>query len=169
MAVHYHPQPKPVKGTQAMDRRDRRKGIVKAEDTNKEAARIRDGRRCRMPHCPICRQYRTLVPQVAHVFQAKGMGGDPTLVRSQVGLLMVLDPVIHGMQERGEVDIVPLHAELGTAGPCEFYLVEDVYDPETSAYSSRRLLWEWETDVQQPANPAPLTGWKPPRRTVEVD
>ena len=114
--------PKPQKGSALRERKERRKEIVAAEDANKAEVRRRDGR-CRWPFCAYCRRYKDLALQVAHVVEAKGIGGDPMLVRSKVEDMMLLDPLTHAEQERHERDVVPL-TDRGTSGPCEFW-VED--------------------------------------------
>ena len=91
-----------------------------AEDAYKAIARRRDGR-CRWPHCELCRRYKKLPLDVAHVLQAKGMSGDRTLVRSHDQRLMLLDRITHGHQENHDKVVVALTDE-GTAGPCEFWL-----------------------------------------------
>ena len=95
-----------------------------AEDEQKAIARARD-RRCRWPHCEICRRYKNLIPQAAHVVQAKGMSGDRLMARSMANQLMLLDPITHGAQERHEKDVVPIDPVLGTDGPCEFWAEDE--------------------------------------------
>jgi hypothetical protein len=168
------PNPKPPKGTAKMLRAEHRRDVEKKEDEYKAVARERDRaacpqtRGCRFPHCPFCARYKNLVPQAAHVFKAKGMGGDPQLVRTAADLLMLLCPFIHGRQERGEIDVEPL-TSLGTAGPCIFYLVQDVYDQESGRYGSERVEWDRESAIGVPANGAPLVPFAVYRKWTEPD
>ncbi len=161
---------KPAKGTALMDRQERRRSRASREDAAKQEARKRDSSRCRLPHCPYCKEYghRNLVPQVAHVIAAKGHGGDPEGIRSTADKLMVLDPLAHAAQERHEWDVVPLTGT-GTNGLCEFYLIEDVYDPQTGNFSTLRLLWAREKAIGVPEHPAPLVRRKVSRKRVEHD
>lgn len=158
---------KPPKGTSLMETRDRRKGRTQKEDEQKDECRDRD-KRCRLPHCPYCRSYKNLVPQAAHVLEAKGIGGDPTNVRSDVSMLMLLDPLAHAAQERHEWEIEPLTSD-GTDGVCAFYLCSDVYDPETGRFSRERHLWDREVAIGVAEHKAPLVKMKPLRRQKEQD
>jgi hypothetical protein len=110
---------KPIKGDALLRRKEDRRELVKQEDEQKDIARFRD-KRCRYPHCPFCKRFKDLVPQAAHVVQAKGMSGDRTGERSTADKLMLLCPPIHARQERHEIDVVPLTPD-GTWGPCEFW------------------------------------------------
>lgn len=161
------PQPKPAKGTYLIERKERRKAVVKEEEANKAIVRSRD-KKCRFPYCPNCRRYKGLINQVAHVVQPKGQGGDPSGIRSTPDRMMYLDPITHAAQERHEIDVVPLTA-LGTNGICEFYLVEDVFDHETGTFSTARLLWAREKAIGVPEHQFPLVKHRPVRRPQEAD
>lgn len=113
--------PKPIKGEFLIERKERRRDVVDAEDAQKDLARARDKKRCRYPHCPFCRRFKDLRLEVAHVVQAKGMSGDRTGERSTVDKLMLLCLPIHARQERHEIVIIALSATDGTNGPCEFW------------------------------------------------
>jgi hypothetical protein len=108
---------KQPKGSRWMELRDKRKGLVKAEDAAKAEVRKRD-RICRWPHCQNCRRYKPAF-EVAHVVRAKGMGGDHGTV-STPDKMMLLDRITHGEQERNTRDVRPL-TDAGTDGPCEFW------------------------------------------------
>ena len=112
--------PKPARGTALLERKEKRKGRTSEEDAEKKKCRIADKRRCRYPFCPYCAKYKDLIPQAAHVFQAKGMSGDRTGERSTADKLMLLCPPIHGLQETHDIQIYPLTDE-GTRGACEFW------------------------------------------------
>lgn len=161
---------KPAKGTALIERKERRRDRRQSEADQKAEARTRDSARCRLPHCPYCQEYgkSQLVPQVAHVIQAKGQGGDPEGIRSTADKLMVLDPLAHAAQERHEWDVEPL-TEKGTNGVCAFYLLEDVYDKDTGTFSTVRLLWARETAIHVPEHPLPLVKRKPIRQKRERD
>lgn len=111
---------KPARGEFLIERKERTRTIADAEDAEKDKCRARD-RRCRYPDCPFCRRHKNLIPQAAHVVQAKGMSGDRTGERSTVDKLMLLCPPIHGLQEQHRIEIVPIDSERGTNGPCEFW------------------------------------------------
>lgn len=115
---------KPIKGEFLLERKERRKDLDADEDAQKAIARARD-RRCRWPHCEICRRFKDIVLEVAHVVQAKGMSGDRTGERSTADKLMLLDRITHAAQERHAKDIKPLDPVLGTAGPCEFWTEDE--------------------------------------------
>lgn len=160
---------KPKKGTALIERKERRRDRRASEEANKAEARKRDGK-CRLPHCPYCKEFgKTLgAPHVAHVIKAKGIGGDPECERSTPGMLMLLDPLAHAAQEEHDWIVEPL-TEHGTRGPCEFYLVEDVYNAETGVFSRERLLWAREKAIGIPEHSAPLVKKRPARRTQEHD
>jgi len=109
--------PKPPKGSALIERKDKRKSVVSLEDAEKAKVRLRD-KRCRWPHCANCRTYKPRL-EVAHVIEAKKMGGDHGL-RSAADQMMLLDCLTHYDQERHRRMIVPLTAD-GTHGPCEFW------------------------------------------------
>lgn len=111
--------PKPARGTALLERKARRAQLTYAEDEQKGLCRKRD-KRCRYPFCPYCRKYKDLIPQAAHVLQAKGMSGDRTGERSTADKLMLFCPPIHGLQEKHDVQVYPL-TEQGTDGACEFW------------------------------------------------
>lgn len=162
---------KPEKGSGMIDRNERRRARTRAEAKDKAEARARDAHcpnRCRLPFCPYCGLAKGQVSQVAHVEQAKGMGGDPQNFRSDASGLMLLCPLAHMAQERHEWTVEPLTTE-GTNGPCAFYLLEDVYDKQSGDFSTRRLLWARERSIGVPEHAAPLVRFKPPRRTTEQD
>jgi hypothetical protein len=118
---------KPKKGTARMAHVDTRRATDLQETRNKRAAKARDGYRCRRPRCPHCKAPGVrYVMQAAHVFAgAKGMGGDPTLVRSEVRHFLTLCPPSHGEQERHVLHVVPLDQERLGDGDCEFFLSID--------------------------------------------
>ncbi len=71
-----HMLPKPRKGDAQRMRRARRRLADTREKAAKDAAKMRDGRKCRMPGCD-----RTQALHAMHVHH-KGLGGDPTGLRS---------------------------------------------------------------------------------------
>lgn len=114
------PQPKPST-PYALERHDRKTKRKQADNDVKQAAKFRDGNRCRWPHC----EYRH-IPQVidaAHVLQAAGMGGDPLLIRTTRDALMAICRLHHrtGVQSLHSTDlrVEPMTGE-GTDGPCQF-------------------------------------------------
>ena len=72
MAVPFHPQPKPAKGTVILERRQKRAAVRTHEQTEKAKVVKRDGAKvCRLiPGCTEREKFET-----AHL-ENKGMGGD---------------------------------------------------------------------------------------------
>jgi hypothetical protein len=160
-------KPKPARGTAKLERQMNRADIDKQEDKNKAVAKKRDGK-CRLPFCPWCAVFEKQVHAGAHVLHAKGMGGDPSLSVSQPEHLMRLCHLSHMAQENHDWAVEPL-TDRGTDGPCEFYIMHDVFDRETGNFSTLRLLWARETAVGVVDLPHPrVKGWQPIRRTKKV-
>lgn len=132
---------KPIKGDFLLERKERRKTIDDAEDEQKAIARRRDGR-CRWPKCEVCRRYKDIPLEVAHVLQAKGMSGDRTGERSTADKLMLLDRITHAAQERHEKRIEPLDPERGTFGPCEFWSEDENGQPYLVAREVAPFIYE---------------------------
>lgn len=111
--------PKPQRGTHVLDREAARYAIVKAERVAKALAKRRDHWGCRWP------DHKCRGPiEVAHVFTAAGMGGDPQLIRTQPENLMTLCSWVHrhGPQSLHSRDLkIEAETPLGTDGPCAFY------------------------------------------------
>lgn len=158
---------KPARGTAKLARQHDRGELEKKLDLNGRIAKKRDGT-CRLPFCPWCKAFEHQVHDAAHVLEAKGMGGDPTLEVSQPEDLMRLCRLAHRSQEKHEWGVAPL-TTAKTNGVCAFYLVLDVYDPETSAYHTEHVPWAREKAIGQPESQAPLTAWNPIRRLREQD
>jgi hypothetical protein len=114
---------KPAKGSGFIARKTKRKAIEADEDRNKAIVRKRD-QRCRWPHCEYCRTVKPRL-EVCHVIRAKGMGGDQAGTASEPNALMLLDFITHGEQEQHRRDVIPIHDELGTDGPCEFWMEDE--------------------------------------------
>lgn len=160
---------KPPKGTHLIERRTRTRTRKATVEDQKEIARKRDAvcpNRCRLPHCPYCKLVANVVSQVAHVKQAMGIGGDPKGVRSDASGLMLLCPLAHAAQENHDWTYEPL-TDAGTAGPCEFYVLEDVYDRVTGEFSTLRLLWARERAIGIPEHPFPLVRKRKPARRAQ--
>lgn len=162
--------PKPQKGSARLERTTNRAKWEKEEAANKKAAKGRD-KQCRLPFCPWClehrRRGRTILLHGAHVLAAKGMGGDPSLIRSQVDQLMALCGPAHMAQEHGEIDVEPL-TDKGTDDACAFYLVRDVIDRQTDDVKTERVLWAREKAVGVPDSAGPLTREFTPLRRAKV-
>lgn len=94
------------------------------------SAKRRDGNRCRWPRC----QYRQVAQPLdgAHVFQAKGMGGDPTGIRSERKHYMALCRLHHKAQEKHEL-LVEAQTPALADGPCAFLQQDDDRQPFTVA------------------------------------
>lgn len=133
---------KPAKGTALMERRQRRKDTKAAEDHEKDLVRARD-KRCRWPHCANCKQWQPRL-EVAHL-TAKGMGGDPAMVRTSADRMILLDWLTHqagtsSLEQHGKW-IVPL-TDRGTDGPCEFWQDDEQGRPFLVARERAPFLYE---------------------------
>jgi hypothetical protein len=115
------PQPKPERPV-TLERHERKLSRKRAEDTEKQAAKRRDGGKCRWPHC----EYRAVsqVIDAAHVIQAEGMGGDPKLRRSKRHQLLAVCRLHHRgaavSLHSGDLKVQPM-TSAGTDGPCSFW------------------------------------------------
>ena len=104
--------------TRKGDRAAKRRKVVAHETQQKAIVRERDDYRCRVPGCMNPRRQL----EVAHL-EDKGMGGDPTGIRSTPAKMLVLCRDHHQGPKSvhsGHLVIAPKDAELGTAGPCNF-------------------------------------------------
>ena len=134
--------PKPEKPLR-LERHDRRKARVAAEDTAKRDAKRRDGRTCRWPRC----EYRKVVQPLdaAHV-HGKGMGGTPDGRRNVRENLMAICRLHHQGRcslHSGDLHIEPLTPQ-GTDGPCAFFST----DPDGKRYmvAQERAIRQYERD-----------------------
>lgn len=114
-------KPKPVKGAYWLERK-----AVKAERKNHErremdAAKRRDFAAChgcRWPTCP----HRTYKPRIhaAHVFEHRGMGGNPDGRRTERHLIMGICVWCHARLDAGDAEVqeqTPAMAD----GACAFF------------------------------------------------
>jgi hypothetical protein len=112
------------------ERRKRALERVYAEREAKAEVRERD-QTCRWPGCTCQRSWGSSQAnswmrglEVAHL-EDKGMGGDKKLIRTQRHKMILICGWRHrgtfGLHS-GRARIVPLNAEKGTDGPCEFWL-----------------------------------------------
>ena len=115
--MSFNPQPKPSTPL-SVERKNRKREHSSQEDFFKREAKRRDHGQCRWPRC----EYRKVVQPIdgAHVFQAKGMGGDPKFLRTERKLLMALCRCHHRLQEKGQLEVEPLTPEMAD-GPCNFW------------------------------------------------
>jgi hypothetical protein len=123
VSLPFSPQPKARKGAHVIERREKRKAIEAFEEAEKRKVRARD-RACRWPKCEYCRRYKGLRLECAHVFQAKGMGGDHG-ARSSAADMMLLCRLAHADQEQHARKVEAL-TERRAAGPCAFWVLDDV-------------------------------------------
>lgn len=111
--------PKPSKGTALLERESRKREHKAAEDAVIAEAKRIDGR-CRWPEAHKCRGGL----EGAHVFQHRGMGGNPEGDRTTVESILTVCAWIH---RRGPESIdgkdLKVEAETaeGTRGPCAFW------------------------------------------------
>jgi hypothetical protein len=113
----FHPQPKPETPL-VLERHARKREHSSHEDFIKREAKRRDRMECRWPRC----EFRKVVQPIdgAHVFQAKGMGGDPRHVRTERKHVMALCRLHHKAQEKHDLEVEPLTPDLAD-GPCMFW------------------------------------------------
>ena len=112
------PWRKPAKGEALLQRRAKRRMLDQAERIVMQAARQRDGNRCRVPEC----EHRTakLPIDVAHE-RHRGMGGNPKGDRTILEGLIALCRSHHGDYDAGRLEIAPVSGKnLGFSGFCEF-------------------------------------------------
>ena len=111
--------PKPARGSSVLAREERQRKIEKAQNEVIAAAKTRDGHRCRWPEKHTCRGFL----EGAHI-TAKGMGGDPQLIRTTRGNIICVCAWIHrrGPEtlEHHELKVEP-ETTLGTDGRCSFW------------------------------------------------
>lgn len=103
------PKPEPL----AKVRKAKRAALVAAERSAKEACRVRDGYRCRLPFCRSGWQI-----EVAHL-EHKGMGGDKRLERTQQRKMVTLCRKHHQQLDAKLFKIEPT-TDAGTNGPCRW-------------------------------------------------
>ncbi len=115
--MSFNPQPKPSTPL-VLERKARKQERSTHEDFIKREAKRRDGRICRWPRC----EFRKVIQPIdgAHVFQAKGMGGDPLGLRSERKHVMALCRLHHRAQEKHDLDVEALTPDLAD-GACAFY------------------------------------------------
>ena len=115
--MSFHPQPKPSTPL-VLERHARKQQRSSHEDFVKRAAKRRDGGLCRWPRC----EFRKVVQPIdgAHVFQAKGMGGDPQHLRTERKHVMALCRLHHRAQEKHELEVEALTPELAD-DKCAFW------------------------------------------------
>lgn len=117
--------PRPLKGSQLLDRREKRQKRVRDEDAIKQQVRIRDGYRCRVPGCT--EQKRGVRLEIAHL-DDKGAGGDKRLIRTRRDRMIALCFLHHQgpvSLHSKDLRIEPESDALGTDGPCWFYVSDE--------------------------------------------
>jgi hypothetical protein len=110
---------KPVRGTFLLERRAKRRSRVTAEQREMQAAKVRDGGKCRWPRCDYAGQKLPIDP--CH-FVHRSMGGNPKGDRTTRQTVISLCRVHHGLFDRGDVDIVPMRPVEMADGPCVFFV-----------------------------------------------
>jgi hypothetical protein len=122
------PNWKPLAATRRLKRRRDRSALRTTEDKNKQAARRRDGHRCRFPRCG-CR--RVSIRLEASHLKHKGAGGNPSGSRSTpAGLILMCaqrhqDGVVS--VHKGTLRVRPLTRK-GCDGPVAWLLPIDTTD-----------------------------------------
>lgn len=111
---------KEPRGSYVLDREKVKAERKQAEHQHIADAKKRDGYRCRWPEVHKCR----FDLEGAHVFQHRGMGGDPSGERTDISLILTVCGWIH---RRGPESIdgkqLKVEAETpdGTNGPLSFW------------------------------------------------
>ena len=109
---------KPVKGTFLLERREKRRSRVTAEQKEMQAAKKRDGGKCRWPQCEYIGQ--KLPVDACHQVH-RGQGGNPKGDRTTRQTIISLCRVHHSLWDRGGVDITPMRCD-GFDGPCSYFV-----------------------------------------------
>jgi hypothetical protein len=109
--------PKPEKPL-SVERHERKQQRSSHEDFVKRDAKRRDGGRCRWPRCEFKRVVQPIDP--AHVFHAKGMGGDPKGIRSERKHIMALCRIHHDLQETHKIEVEARTPDMAD-GACVFW------------------------------------------------
>lgn len=117
MALDRCAPPKPMKGAALLASRERRAVHVRDEQREMQAAKRRDGHKCRWPSCAYAK--RDLPIDACHLVH-RGMGGDPKRTRTTRDQIWAACRIHHGLYDRGEIDVQPL-TSAGTDGPLAFY------------------------------------------------
>jgi hypothetical protein len=130
--------PKPLKGSAKLERRDKVNKRHRVEQAEMQAAKKRDGGKCRFPHCRL----KELVVDAAHL-EHRGPGGNPAGDRTKVDSVISLCRQHHSMFDRHDMAITPL-TERGTDGPCEFRW-RDGHDGPMTRYAVERTFRVSET------------------------
>lgn len=114
---------KPRRGSLALEREERSAVRLAKEDAAKWAAKARDFHRCRWPEAHKCKGFL----EGAHLVP-KGMGGDPSLLRTSRAGIVTLCAWIHrrGPEtlEHHELKIEP-ETPAGADGPLSFWRRRD--------------------------------------------
>lgn len=117
-------QPKPPRGARRQELLDKRRERRLKEEHAKEQVRIRDRRQCRVPGCTLLK--KGWAPNVAHL-DAKGIGGDKQLDRTQVHRMLVLCfPHHQGPMSHHSKDLrIEPETDRGTNGPVHFFVADE--------------------------------------------
>lgn len=111
------PIPKPFRGVALLERRERRRDLVRHEQREMAAAKRRDHGKCRWPRCEYAKRHLPIDP--CHLMH-RGMGGDPKGTRTTRDQVISMCRIHHGLLDRGDLDIQPM-TSAGTDGPVAFY------------------------------------------------
>lgn len=112
--------PKPERGSARLEREKRKADQKAAEDAVIAEAKALDSFRCRWAGRHKCRGPL----EGAHVFQHRGMGGNPEGDRTTVDKILTVCAWIHRLGPRtidgGDLRVVA-ESDKGTRGPCSFW------------------------------------------------
>jgi hypothetical protein len=111
-------QPKPVRGSALLARKERRSVRQRLEQKEMQAAKKRDHGKCRWPNCQYAK--KDIPIDAAHIVRHRGMGGNPDGDRTTRNQVAALCRLHHGLFDAAEVDIQPT-TDAGTDGPMAFY------------------------------------------------
>lgn len=109
---------KPIRGAAMLERRGRRAELVAHERREMDAAKRRDGHKCRWPACEFAG--KKLPIEGAHAFQHRGVGGNPDGSRTARKLIVSLCKIHHSLVDRAELEIEALTNEMAD-GPLAFF------------------------------------------------
>lgn len=131
---------KPMKGSSTLKRREKRAELVAHETKEMNAAKKRDGNKCRWPFCIFATKKLTI--HAAHAFSHRGMGSNPDGSRTDRQLIVSLCAAHHGLLDRAELDIQAMTDEKAD-GPLAFFVRAD--NGRLEHFCSERLIGVPET------------------------
>lgn len=113
--------PKPPKGSAFMERKGRRAQRIQVEHSEMQAAKKRDGFRCRWPGCNGKFKGLDLPIDACHGIAHRGPGGNPDGSRTKQAVIISLCREHHRQLDGHEIEIHPLTSAVFD-GPVSFHV-----------------------------------------------